>query len=173
MNSIFDKWKTKVPRYNEVYKDALFTVIANYGGGSSKSSYYKGRQFETAYELYMYAFFLGLYNNQFKPLDADVKKTDFSQPIQFWGNKSGRIGREDFSNLQEYLFAAIIAKTDVDFIALEKGEISEDDLVKQLLDTMEAYTNGGLILINEKITESPFYFMAAPAFMNMIVESKN
>ena len=172
MESIFDKWKTKIPKFNKVYRETLFTDLANYGGGSQKTKFYKGRHFETAYELYMYAFFLGLYTKQFKPLDKDVEKVDFSQPIQFCGNKSGRIGRDDFSNLQEYMFAALIAKTDIDFIALEKGKIEEDEVVKSLLHTMESYTNAGLMIINEKIIETPLFFLNAPSFLNMIVESK-
>lgn len=173
MDSIFDKWKTKVPKFNKVFKETLFTDLANYGGGSQKTKFYKGKHFENAYELYMYSFFLGLYTKQFKPLDKEVDKVDFSQPIQFWGNKSGRLGREDFSNLQEYIFAALVAKTDIDFIALEKGEIDEDDIVKNLLYTMESYTNGGLMIISEKIAESPLIFLNAPSFLNMIVESKD
>jgi len=37
---------------------------------------------------------------------------------------------------------------------------------------MESYTNGGLILIKEKIDENPNYFLQAPSFLNMILDSK-
>src|SRR5687767_17055 len=107
MDNLFEKWKTRVPKYNELYKD-LFVEISNYGGVSEKSRYNLGRHFSSAYEFYMYAFFLGLYNNYFKPLEKEVKKTDFGHPIQFWGSKSNRPGREDFTNLQEYMFAAVV-----------------------------------------------------------------
>lgn len=173
MDNILDKWKKKIPKFNEVYKDTLFSDLANYGGGSQKAKFYKGKHFDNAYELYMYAFFLGLYTNQYKPMDNDIKKVDFSHAIEFWGNKANRLNRDDFSNLQEYMFAALVAKTDIDFIALEKGEIEEDEVVKSLINTMEAYTNGGLIILSEKISESPLFFLQAPSFLNMIVESKN
>jgi hypothetical protein len=66
----------------------------------------------------------------------------------------------------------LIAKTDVDLIALEKGELKEDEVVKALIHTMESYTNGGLILIKEKIDENPNYFLQPPSFLNMILDSK-
>lgn len=173
MQSLFDKWKTKIPKYNQVYKESLFEALSKIGGGSEKAKFNFGRHFSNNYELYMYAFFLGLYNNQFKPLDADTKKSDFNHAIQHWGSKGGRIGREDFTNLQEYMFAAVLAKTDVNLIDLEKGDISEDEVVKELISTMEAFANGGLMIITEKLEESPTYFLQAPAFMNLIVAKAN
>lgn len=172
MESLFEKWKTKIPKYNEIYKASLFDTLSNLGGGTEVARYNLGKHFSNNYEFYMYAFFLGLYNNQYKPLEKEVKKVDFSHPIQFWGSKSNRIGRIDFTNLQEYMFAAVVAKTDIDFIELEKGNITEDEVVKKLIETMEAYTNAGLMLICEKLEESPTYFLQAPAFLNLILESR-
>ena len=37
---------------------------------------------------------------------------------------------------------------------------------------MESYTNGGLILIKEKIEENPNYFLQPTSFLNMILDSK-
>ena len=37
---------------------------------------------------------------------------------------------------------------------------------------MESYTNGGLILIKEKIDENPNYFLQPTSFLNMILDSK-
>lgn len=171
MESLFDKWKTRIPKYNEIYREQLFDTLSKSGGGTEKTKFNLGKHFSNNYEFYMYAFFLGLYNDQYKPLDKDVKKVDFSHAIQFWGSKSNRIGREDFTNLQEYMFAATIAKSEIDLIALEKGEMTEDDAVKKLIETIEAYTNGGLMLITEKIEDSPHYFLQAPAFLDLILKA--
>ena len=57
--------------------------------------------------------------------------------------------RKDFTNLQENIFISLLAKTDIDLVALEKGKLDEDYAVKALIKTMESYTNGGLILIKE------------------------
>lgn len=69
------------------------------------------------------------------------------------------------------MFIALTAKTDVDLIALEKGTLDEDDAVKHLIKTMESYTNGGLILIKEKLEENPNYFLQPTSFLNMILET--
>lgn len=168
MDNLFDKWKTRIPKYSEKHKSLFDSLSQKYGAeGEKKISL--GKHFSTNYELYMYAFFLGLYNNEFFPIPNKEKKIDFSHHIQFWGSKSGI--RKDFTNIQEYIFSALIAKTDVDFIALEKGELSEDDVVKELITTMESYTNGGLTIISEKIEENSNYFLQPTSFLNMILDS--
>lgn len=171
MNNLFDKWKTRIPKYSEVHKD-LFNALSQKFGAEGEKKINLGKHFSTNYELYMYAFFLGLYNNEYVPIPDKEKKTDFSHHIQHWGSKTTISTRNDFTNLQENIFIAVVAKADIDFIALEKGEIKEDDVVKSLIQTMESYTNGGLILIREKIEENPNYFLQSTSFLNMILDSK-
>lgn len=65
-----------------------------------------------------------------------------------------------------------LAKTDIDLVALEKGNLNEDDAIKSLIITMESYTNGGLILIKEKLEENPNYFLQPTSFLNMILETE-
>src|SRR5690606_9707264 len=98
-------------------------------------------------------------------------KVDFSHAIQFWGSKTNVLGRKDFTKLQENMFIALIAKSDLDLVALEKGELDEDNAIKSLIKTMESYTNGGLILIKEKLEENPNHFLQPTSFLNMILES--
>jgi len=121
--------------------------------------------------LYTYAFFLGLYNDEFIPITSSEKKVDFSHHIQHWESKSTITTRKDFTNLQENMFIAQLAKTDIDLIALEKGELDEDEVVRLLIKTMESYTNGGLHLIKEKLEENPNYFLQPTSFLNMILET--
>jgi hypothetical protein len=171
MNNLFDKWKTRIPKYSEVHKD-LFNSLSQKYGAEGERKINLGKHFSTNYELYMYAFFLGLYNNEFVPIPDKERRIDFSHHIQHWGSKTTISTRSDFTNLQENMFIALVAKTDIDFIALEKGEIKEDDVVKSLIQTMESYTNGGLILIREKIEENPNYFLQPTSFLNLILDSK-
>jgi hypothetical protein len=172
MENLFDKWKTKIPKYAEEFRAPLFDSLTKKFGGSEKSKVDLGKHFSNNYELYMYAFFLGLYNNELSPIAEKTKKVDFSHAIEFWGRKGTRLDRKDFTNLQEFIFTALIAKTDVDLIALEKGELSEEEVVKQLIQTMESYTNGGLTLIKEKIEENSSYFLQPTSFLNMILDIK-
>lgn len=170
MNNLFDKWKTRIPKYSEKHKE-LFTTVAQLGGANPNQLQNLGKHFSTNYELYTYAFFLGLYNNEFTPIPDGERKTDFSHHIQHWGSKSSNV-RKDFTNIQENIFIALVAKTDIDLVALEKGELDEDDAVKALIKTMESYTNGGLILIKEKLEENPNFFLQPTSFLDMILTSK-
>ena len=172
MNNLFEKWKTKIPKYSEEFRELLFDSLTKKFGGSEKTKVDFGKHFSNNYELYMYAFFLGLYNEEYLPIPEKTKKVDFSHHIQFWGSKTNRIDRKDFTNLQENIFTALVAKSEIDFIALEKGEVTEEEIVKELILTMEAYTNGGLTLIREKLEENPNYFLQQTSFLNMILESK-
>lgn len=170
MKNLFEKWKTKIPKYSEVHKD-LFTSLSQKYGAEGEKKINLGKHFSTNYELYMYAFFLGLYNDEFSPIPNEQKRVDFSHHIQHWGSKSSHL-RKDFTSLQENMFIALVAKTDIDLTALEKGEIEEDEVVKMLITTMESYTNGGLILIKEKLEENPNYFLQPTSFLNMILETE-
>lgn len=170
MESLFEKWKTKVPKYSIEFKETLFKSLSEKYGAEGDKKISLGKHFSTNYELYIYAFFLGLYNEEYSPIPDNVKKVDFSHHIQFWGSKTTVSVRKDFTNLQEYIFSALVAKSDLDFIALEKGEIAEDQAVKKLLETMEAYTHGGLTLIQEKLEDNPGYFLNPTSFLDMIVK---
>jgi hypothetical protein len=171
MKNLFEKWKSKIPKYSESHKD-LFISLSQKFGAEGEKKINLGKHFSTNYELYTYAFFLGLYNNEFSPIPDHEKKTDFSHHIQHWGSKTTVSTRKDFTNLQENMFIALLAKTDIDLIELEKGALDEDDTVKSLIKTMESYTNGGLILIKEKLEENPIYFLQPTSFLNMILETE-
>lgn len=171
MKNLFEKWKTRIPKYSETQKD-LFNSLSQKFGAEGEKKINLGKNFSTNYELYTYAFFLGLYNSEFTPIPKEEKKIDFSHHIQHWGSKTTVSTRKDFTNLQENMFIALLAKTDIDLVALEKGDLNEDDAVKSLIKTMESYTNGGLILIKEKLEENPNYFLQPTSFLNMILESE-
>ena len=114
-----------------------------------------------------------MYNDEYIPISDNEKKVDFSHHIQHWGSKTTISVRKDFTNLQEYIFAVLVAKTDLDFISLDIGEITEDQAVKELIHTMEAYTNGGLTLILEKLQDNPAYFLNPTSFLDMIVNTNS
>jgi hypothetical protein len=171
MNNLFEKWKTKIPKYSEVHKD-LFTSLSQKFGAEGEKKINLGKHFSTNYELYTYAFFLGLYSNECQPIPEIEKKIDFSHHIQHWGSKTTVSTRKDFTNLQENIFIALLAKTQIDLVALEKGELEEDDAVKSLIKLMESYTNGGLIIIKEKLEFNSNYFLHPTSFLNLILETE-
>lgn len=167
MESLFETWKTKIPNYAESFESALFQTLSKKGGGSEQSKIDWGKHFSNNYELYMYAFFLGLYRNERSPIEES--KTNFRHAIQHWGSKSNLLNRKDFTMLQDFMFIACIARTDIDLIALDKGEIKEKEVVRVLVVTMEAYTNAGLTLIKEKAEDSPNFFLQPTAFLDFII----
>lgn len=166
MESLFEKWKTRVPNYSVNHKE-LFRSLSEKFGAEGEKKTNLGKHFSTNYELYMYAFFLGLYENEYTPITE--KKMNFSHHIQYWGSKSSAL-RADFTNLQEFMFMAVLSKTDIDLIALEKGELSEEEAVKQLITTLESYTNGGLNLIQDKINDNPNHFLNPTSFLDMVLK---
>lgn len=172
MDNLFDRWKTKIPKYSEEFREPLFDSLSKKFGGSEKSRVDLGKHFSNNYELYMYAFFLGLYNDEFIPIPETSKKVDFSHAIQHWGSKGNRLDRKDFTILQEFIFAALIAKSNVNLVTLEKGEVTVEEVVKDLIHIMESYTNGGLTLIREKLEENSNLFLQPTSFLNMILDSK-
>jgi hypothetical protein len=170
MESLFDKWKTKIPKYSEVHKD-LFDSLSQKYGAEGEKKVNLGKHFSTNYELYIYAFFLGLYAKEKTPIPFGEKKIDFSHHIQYWGNKNTTTYRKDFSALQEYMYMALIAKTEVDILSLDKDEVSEDEIVKELINTMESFTNGGLNLIRDKIEVNSNHFLNPTSFLDMILKN--
>jgi len=168
MKNLFDKWKTKIPKYSENHKE-LFGALSQKFGASPAKQVNLGKHFATNYELYTYAFFLGLYKNEFVTISKEERKIDFSHHIQYWGSKTTVSIRKDFTNLQENIFIALVAKTDIDLVALEKGELAEDDAIKLLIHTMESFANGGLILIKEKLENNSNYFLQPTSFLNLIL----
>ena len=115
------------------------------------------------------AYFIGLYSKRQKPFGdyADIK--DFGQPIQYWGNLDSVKGRKAYPKLREYIFTALVARTDIDFIALEKGEMTSRKAVDMLMQTMEEYANWGFHFMEDKLTDNPSYFFRETAFLEVFL----
>ena len=71
------------------------------------------------------------------------------------------------------MFAALIARTDIDFIALDKGEITQRKVVDDLITKMEEYANFGFDYIQEKLEENPNYFFKETAFLRVFLSFLN
>jgi len=172
MNTIFDRFKTKIPGFNTEFKESLFKRFTDYGTSSDERRNVHGKLFENAYELYIYAYFLGLYRNEYVPFTEGIKKDNFNHPIENWGRKNNRILRKDYTIIQEFIFTSLIAKTDIDFIALEKGEIELEKVVKDLINTFEGYTNGGLLVLKSNYDVNPSCVLKSTYLLDLILETK-
>ena len=67
--------------------------------------------------------------------------------------------------MREFIFTALIARTDLDFIALEKGEITSRKAVDMLMQTMEEYANWGFHFMEDKLIDDPNYFFRETAVL--------
>lgn len=170
MDSLYDLWTKRSPKWETRYQDSVISVFADYGKGTNSITEIKGKTFGAGYEVYILAFFIGLYSDQYKPLVDDASKIkDFGWAISNWGTQESRLGRFSYPLLREYMFAALIARTDVDLIALDKGEIKPARIVDQLIDKMEQYANFGFDFIKEKLEDDPNYFFKDTAFLRVFL----
>lgn len=166
MNNLFEAWRTaRPPFYDKRYKDLLMKEFTDYGARTSDI-----KAFDTAYEFYIYAFFVGLYYNEKRKISHN--ENSYGYKIENWGTKGTRKDRKDFSILQKYMFIAAFTKTDIDYIALEKGEISEEAAVNKLMETIELYANGGMNLIREKFEDNESYFFTPTGFLDFLLLSE-
>ena len=170
MDKLFEIWGGRIPKWETKY-ESLIKQFADYGKGTNAYSDDRAKIYGAGYEIYIIAFFIGLYKNQRKPLVGDTSKRKvLGQPIKFWGNLDSKPGRVSYSNIRKYMFAALVARSDVDFIALDKGEITNRKAVDILMSTMEEYINWGLDFISEKMEDNPNYFFKDTAFLRVFLD---
>ncbi len=168
MESLFELWGKRNPEWEKRYQSTIMDVFTDYGKGVNQYQDIRGKIFGAGYEIFIIAFFIGLYYDQTKPLvDDKAKRKTLGQAIMYWGNVESRLGRNSYGKIREYMFAALIAKTDVDLIALDKGEITARSVVDALVSKMEQYANFGFDYIEEQLENDPNHFFKESAFLRV------
>lgn len=167
---LYDLWASRNPSWEIRYKDSIIENFCEYGKGTTTLGEAKGKLFGAGYEIYIIAFFIGLYYDQRRKLNEDSTKLKiFGQPIQYWGDIKDVKGRKAYPKLRKFIFMALIAKTDFDYIALEKGDISDRKAVDALIQTMEEYANWGFHYMEDKLMDDKNYFYKATAFLEIFL----
>lgn len=168
---LIDLWGRRNPRFEKRYEQSVIRVISDYGVGASVNTGAKGKILGAGYEPYIMAFFIGLYANKRIPLSEDASELKgLGQPLQYWGNLDSKKFRKAYPNLRSYIFIALVAKTDIDWIALDKGVIEPGAVVTALVNTMEEYANYGFSVMEEKLNEDKGYFFSNRAFLDMFLQ---
>ena len=168
METIYELWGKRNPEWEKRYQDSIINVFTDYSKGVNQYQEVRGKIFGAGYEIFIIAFFIGLYYNQTKPLVEDKeKRKGFGQPIMYWGNIETRLARKQYPKIRDYMFAALVARTDIDWIALDKGEITSRSVVDKLIDKMEQYANFGFDYMQEKLEENPNYFFKETSFLRV------
>ena len=173
MEKLYDLWAKRNPEWEKRFEGPIFKTFADYGKGHTSLSETRGKIFGAGYEIFIIAFFIGLYFDQTRKLtdDKDERKS-CGQPIQYWGNIETRGIRQTYGAIREYIFAALIAKTNIDLISLDKGDpkVTPRKVVDALIEKMEEYANFGLSYIEEKMIDNPDYFFRAKAFLRIFLQ---
>lgn len=174
MENLYELWGKRNPNWEKRYAESIIDVFTDYGRGTTQFSDDRGKIFGAGYEIFIIAFFIGLYSNQTKALTEDKSKIkSYGYPIKNWGNQENKLGRMSYSQIREYMFAALVARTNIDFIALDKGEITPQRVVDQLINKMEQYANFGFDYIHERMEEQPDCFFKEGAFLQLFLEFLN
>ena len=170
MESLFDAWGKKNPEWEKKYADLLMEPFTDYGRGTSQYTVSRGKIFGAGYEMFIIGFFIGLYFDRTRKLPDDKsKRKHFGYPIMFWGSQESKpkLGRTSYKKIQEYMFAALVAKTDIDFISLDKGDINVNDAANSLIDKMEEYANYGFHYLEEMLENDPNCLFKDSAFLKI------
>ena len=168
---IIDVWGRRNPKFEKHYEQSVIRVLADYGIGASEHTDAKGKILGAGYEPYIMAFLLGLYANKRIPLPEDSDEVKgLGQPLDKWGNLDSKKLRKAYPKLREYIFISLVAKTKIDWIALDKGEIKVADVVTQLIKTMEEYANYGFSIMADKLESDKGYFFSKRAFLDIFME---
>lgn len=144
MNIVEQKIYNISPGYLPNFKP-MIEKYSQFGGGADDQRYIKGRYFSNVYEMYVFAFFLGLKKDQ--PFEV----TDDDKLTKFW-----EISNWKPPEIRDHLVASGIAKANIDLFSLQ--DLDERELtveIGKLKNTIEKYANGGLQIISEYIDEDP------------------
>lgn len=169
--SLIDIWGRRNPKFERKYEDSVMRALSEYGVKANQMTISRAKIFGNGYEPYIIAFFIGLYSDKKLPLSDDTKVLGY--PIQNWGNVESRNLRKAYPELRNYIFISLVARTDIDWIALDKGDIEASTVVSCLVKTMEEYANYGFFMMEEKLKENSGYFYSHRAFLDLFMQLTN
>lgn len=170
VEKLFDVWARRNPNYEKRYEDSIIKQFTDFKKGSNYFQEARGKIFGAGYEIYIIAFFIGLYSDRRKKLNLDSSKCkSLGYPIQNWGNKEIRGLRKPYSEIQKYIFIALVSRSEIDFIALDKDKMKVSKAVEILIETMEEYANFGFDYIDDQMRDNPDYFFRNSAFLDLFL----
>lgn len=148
---IWKEIQSKRPRVIEQYKDELHGPLSNFGLKKKKYS-----AFGAFYELYLYAFVIGLHENKRFDIKGSGVKTGHFNAISEWTKDKRDI-------LLKFLMVLlsmdnIREEIKFDFPSLEMEDLDEGELKKRisnLVNIFEQFANGGLEILHKKYNNSP------------------
>lgn len=161
INLILKEIQGKKFKVLEKYKNELKDNLANFG--KSKGQY---STFGAFYELYLYAFAVGLHLDRRVELDTKSAAT-FNMVSEWSGNKP--------SILNTFLMVLLSNETirqdaEFDFPTLEMEDLEDSEIknrVNKLIKIFEEFANGGLEYIYDKYKKDPESFEHHSSLQNL------
>ena len=155
----------KIYKIKPVYLDEFDELIkrhSQFGGGASESKFVHAKSFSNVYEFYIYAFFIGLYNNVKVEIVGDDKTKTFWE-MENWKPKE----------LVDYLIVCAIAASEFDMVGIEQLDDSKlSEHVKLLKKEIEKYANGGFRFISDMLDREPDLIDDDTLFIRLLSETK-
>ena len=144
MNNVEQKIFNINPGYLPKFKKIL-ERYSQFVGVSEDECYVRGKFFSNVYEIYTFAFFLGLRKDIPYDLSTDDKLNTF------WEIKNWKC-----IDIRDHLIACSIAQSEVDLIELQNQDDQEiDKSIRLIRGIIERYANGGLRYIESQIENDP------------------
>lgn len=158
--TIVEKLMIKEPKFSKKY-EYLFERFSRKWGGSEQDRRDRVKVFAKNYELYIYAFFLGLRKHKQIKLESHEKSSSNVMAIRDWKPEA----------LRNYLIACTLAEDGTGF--RDYDFMQEEDLDKksiELREIIEAYSNGGLAILEEEFKQDKAYFDTPFSFTELVFE---
>lgn len=158
--TIVHKLMIKEPKFAKKYEH-LFERFSRKWGGSEQDRRDRVKVFAKNYELYIYAFFLGLRKHNSIKLESHEKSRSNVMAIRDWKPDA----------LRDYLIACTLSEDGTAF--RDYDFMTEDELNKKSLELrgiVEAYTNGGLAILEKEFKEDKAYFDTPFSFTEFVFE---
>ena len=169
IRNLFDEWKkSSALKYESIFHAPIVEAFCQWHSATDKGRDAKGRIFNAGYEAFIYAFFVGLYRNERRPLAGQTRS--FSMEVFRLGDVNDRnTGRKKYTEIQQSIFAALIAKTDLDLVDYDRGNITPEDAVVMLMTTMNEIANAGFYAINEKMKQQEDFFTVSENILDFVI----
>ena len=166
--NLYDSWKqSRALKYESLFHEPIVNSFCQWQSSTDNGRDVKGRIFNAGYEVFIYAFFIGLYKGERRPLKGSTKS--FSMEIFRLGDvKERNTNRNKYVAIQRYIFAALVARTDIDLVEYDKGNVSTEDAVNMLMETLNEYANGGFYYINEILAQQNDFFASSENVLSLI-----
>ncbi|MCB0706403.1 MAG: hypothetical protein KDC34_13900 [Saprospiraceae bacterium] len=158
--NIIRKLMIKEPKFGKRY-EYLFERFSRKWGGSEQDRRDRVKDFAKNYELYIYAFFLGLRKHKSVELEGSEKSRSNVMAIRDWKPEA----------LRDYLVACTLAEDGTPFREydfMKEGELDKKSF--ELREIVESYTNGGLSILEEEFKQDKAYFDKPFSFTEFVFE---